>query len=79
MKDFNEKMVSLGEAMIRFSKVCGEIVDIAEEIGEEPDGIERMKNCVNCDHFEVCVVVHDRKRRQAGDYSPCGKWKLVEK
>ena len=39
----------------------------------------RMKNCVNCDHYEVCVVVHDRKRRQAGDYSPCGKWKLVEK
>ena len=39
----------------------------------------RMKNCVNCDHFEVCVVVHDRKRRKAGDYSPCGKWKLVEK
>ena len=39
----------------------------------------RMKNCVNCDHFEVCVVVHDRRRRQAGDYSACGKWKLVEK
>lgn len=79
MKDFNEKMVDLGEAMIRFSKVCGEIVEIAEEIAEEPDVIERMKNCVNCDHFEVCVVVHDRKRRKAGDYSPCGKWKLVEK
>ncbi len=79
MKDFNEKMVDLGKAMERFSKVCGEIVDIAEEIAKEPDGIERMKNCVNCDHFEVCVVVHDRKRRQAGDYSPCGKWKLVEK
>ena len=40
---------------------------------------QRMKNCANCDHFEVCVVVHDRKRRQAGDYSPCSKWKLVEK
>lgn len=79
MKDFNEKMVGLGEAMGRFSKVCGEIVDIAEEIAEEPDVIERMKNCVNCEHFEVCVVVHDRKRRQAGDYSPCSKWKLVEK
>ena len=39
----------------------------------------RMKNCVNCDHYEVCVVVHDRKRRQAGDYTACGKWKLVEK
>lgn len=79
MKDFNDKMVGLGEAMVRFSKVCGEIVDIAEEIAEEPDVIKRMQNCVNCDHYEVCVVVHDRKRRQAGDYSPCGKWKLVEK
>ena len=39
----------------------------------------RMKNCVNCDHFEVCAVVHDRRRRQAGDYSACSKWKLVEK
>ena len=39
---------------------------------------EAMKNCVNCEHFEVCVVVHDRKRRQAGDYSACGKWKLIE-
>ena len=40
---------------------------------------KRMKNCANCEHFEVCVVVHDRKRRQAGDYTACGKWKLVEK
>lgn len=38
---------------------------------------KRMKNCVNCEHFDVCVVVHDRRRRQAGDYSPCSKWKLV--
>ena len=79
MKDFNEKMVGLGEAMGRFSKVCGEIVDIAEEIAEEPDVIERMKNCVNCDHSEVCVVVARRKAQHANDYSPCSKWKLVEK
>ena len=79
MKDFYEKMVGLGEAMTRFSEVCNEIVSIAEDIAEEPDGIDRMKNCVNCEHFEVCVVVHDRKRRQAGDYTACGKWKLVEK
>ena len=79
MKDFNEKMVDLGEAMARFSKVCGEIVDIAEEIAEEPDVIERMKNCVNCDHSEVCVVVARRKAQHANDYSPCSKWKLVEK
>ena len=79
MKDFNEKMVGLGEAMVRFSKVCGEIVDIAEEIAKEPDGIERMKNCVNCDHYEVCVVVARRKAQKANDYTPCSKWKLVEK
>lgn len=60
---------------------------MAQEIGVNgklkvmlvPQEYRRMQNCVNCDHFEVCVVVHDRKRRQAGDYSPCGKWKLVEK
>lgn len=64
-------------AMKRFTEELYEWLDSLES--EEPDVIERMKNCVNCDHFEVCVVVHDRKRRQAGDYSPCGKWKLVEK
>lgn len=53
--------------------------EIIERVVMEEEEFERMKNCVNCDHFEVCVVVHDRKRRQAGDYSPCGKWKLVEK
>lgn len=79
MKDFNEKMVGLGKTMERFSKVLGEVVDIAEEISEEPDVIERMKNCVNCDHSEVCVVVARRKAQHANDYSPCSKWKLVEK
>ena len=79
MMDFNEKMVGLGEAMGRFSKVCGEIVDIAEEIAEEPDVIERMKNCVNCDHSEVCFLVARRKAQKANDYTPCSKWKLVEK
>ena len=39
----------------------------------------RMKNCVNCDHSEVCLVVAQRKAKKAGDYSPCSKWKLVEK
>ena len=57
-------------------------MDVAEMIMSVKLKIEeykRMKNCVNCEHFEVCVVVHDRKRRQAGDYTACGKWKLVEK
>ena len=41
--------------------------------------VERMKNCVNCDHNEVCLVVAQRKARKANDYSACSKWKLVEK
>ena len=39
---------------------------------------EAMKNCVNCEHSEVCVVVHDRRNRRAGDYSACSKWKQVD-
>jgi hypothetical protein len=38
-----------------------------------------MKNCVNCDHSEVCVVVARRKAQHANDYTPCSKWKLVDK
>ena len=53
--------------------------EIIERVIMDEDEFERLKNCVNCDHYEVCVVVHDRKRRQAGDYTACGKWKLVEK
>lgn len=53
--------------------------EIIERVVMDREEFERLRNCVNCDHYEVCVVVHDRKRRQAGDYSPCGKWKLVEK
>ena len=52
---------------------------MSESYGLDDDVFRRFKNCVNCDHYEVCVVVHDRKRRQAGDYTACGKWKLVEK
>lgn len=44
----------------------------------DADDFERMKNCTNCEHNEVCVVVHDRKIRTAGDYSPCSKWKLMD-
>ena len=40
---------------------------------------QRMKNCANCDHNEVCLVVAQRKAKHANDYSPCSKWKLVEK
>jgi hypothetical protein len=53
--------------------------EIIERVVMDREEFERLRNCVNCDHYEVCVVVHDRKRRQAGDYTACGKWKLVEK
>lgn len=53
--------------------------EIMVHVVMDMDEFERLKNCVNCDHYEVCVVVHDRKRRQAGDYTACDKWKLVEK
>lgn len=60
---------------------------MAQEIGVNgklkvmlgPQEYARMKNCVNCDHNEVCLVVAQRKAKHANDYSPCSKWKLVEK
>lgn len=76
MKDFETGMERMKRAVVELGYAAHEAglgvgcLSAAE--------VERMKNCVNCDHYEVCVVVHDRKRRQAGDYSPCGKWKLVE-
>lgn len=39
---------------------------------------ERMKNCVNCDHHEVCLEVARRKATKANDYSACSHWKMVE-
>ena len=49
-----------------------------EDIIERVMDYDRMKNCVNCDHKDVCVVVAQRKANKAGDYSPCPHWKLVE-
>ncbi len=52
--------------------------EIIERVVMDMDEFERMKNCVNCDHSEVCLVVAQRKARKANDYTPCSKWKLVE-
>ena len=79
MKELEHMIRGMGEAIGRMNRALQELDEYSHNIGVYYGGIERMKNCVNCEHFEVCVVVHDRKRRQAGDYSPCGKWKLVEK
>lgn len=42
------------------------------------DNFERMKNCVNCDHYEVCLEVARRKAARANNYKPCSHWKLVD-
>lgn len=53
--------------------------EIIERVVMEEEEFERLKNCVNCDHSDVCLVVAQRKAKHANDYSPCSKWKLVEK
>lgn len=77
--DFSTSAKKLVKQMDKCIAVYNEMVDVMNELRECADGFDRMKNCVNCDHYGVCAVVHDRKRRQAGDYTPCSKWKLVEK
>ena len=52
---------------------------MSKSYGLDDDVFKRFKNCVNCDHYEVCVVVARRKAQKANDYTPCSKWKLVEK
>lgn len=37
---------------------------------------DRMKNCTNCDHNEVCYIVKKRKEGKQNDYSPCEYWKI---
>ena len=44
----------------------------------ETNEYERMLNCVNCDHYDVCATVQKRKATKANDYSPCANWKLTE-
>lgn len=77
MKDFETGMERMKRAMVELGKAASEVGLISDCLSDRE--LQRMKNCVNCEHFEVCVVVHDRKRRQAGDYTACGKWKLVKK
>ena len=48
------------------------------EVVMDYEDFERMKNCVNCIHSEVCLIVAKRKACKANDYSACSKWKLIE-
>lgn len=59
------------------SKIDDAIKTISDYIRFE-DNFERMKNCVNCDHHEVCLEVARRKATRAGNYKPCSHWKMVE-
>ena len=54
------------------------IVDVKDAgmILVDAKDFERMKNCTNCEHKEVCVAVARRKATKANDYSACSKWKL---
>lgn len=70
--------MNLDMKLITLNAVCEEIIGVAREALNDLGDIERMKNCINCGHYEVCVVVHDRKRRKAGDYTACGKWTLAD-
>lgn len=59
------------------SKVDEAMKVIADYIRFE-DNFERMKNCMNCDHHEVCLEVARRKATKANDYSACTHWKMEE-
>ena len=59
------------------SKIDDAIKTISDYIRFEDD-FECMKNCVNCDHHDVCLEVARRKATRAGNYKPCSHWKMVD-
>ena len=73
MKDYKTWYEQVMEGLLELKKA------MSESYGLDDDVFKRFKNCVNCDHNEVCLVVAQRKARKANDYSACSKWKLVEK
>jgi len=36
------------------------------------------KNCINCDRYDVCMTVAERKARKANNYKPCSLWKKAD-
>ena len=77
MMDFEIGMERMKRALTELGKAASEVGLLSDCISDRE--LQRMKNCVNCDHYEVCVVVARRKAQKANDYTPCSKWKLVEK
>ena len=76
VRDYEASMDRLKSALTELGNAASEAGWLSACLSDIE--FECMKNCVNCGHFDVCVVVHDRKRRQAGDYSPFSKWKLCD-
>ena len=76
MKEFEHMIRSMGEALGRMNSALREFDEYSHNIGVYFGGIERMKNCMNCDHHEVCLIVARRRATKANDYSACSKWKL---
>lgn len=54
------------------------IVEFVSKTANALEMLDRMKNCINCDHYEVCLAVARRKAEKANDYSPCTHWKMVD-
>ena len=79
MMKYENEMGALGAAIRNLAIALKEMPPYMDGFIVDAGEYDAMKNCVNCCHYDVCVVVHDRKNRRAGDYSPCSKWKLVEK
>lgn len=36
------------------------------------------RNCINCDRYDVCMTVAERKARKANNYKPCTIWKKAD-
>ena len=58
-------------------RMTEKIVNMCEYVKRMGAMFERMKNCANCAHSDVCVVVARRKATRANDYSPCSNWMIM--
>ena len=45
-----------------------------EALKEAVDGMKDLRNCVNCCHYDKCVIVRQRRIARANDYSICEYW-----
>ena len=78
MKNYEKQLGALGTAVRNLAIVMKDLPPFMDGVIVDAGKFERMKNCVNCEHQEVCLVVAQRKAKKANDYSACSKWKLAE-